>query len=185
MNRQNVINCGVVLGLIAVAALSRLIGAQANFAAVASVALFAGFFFRSRLLAVSIPLMALLISDLVIGFYDWREMLVAYMLALVPVLMRTLIARDTLSSKAKSVFTLACVNAAIFFVFSNLAVWAFGTLYAHSADGLIACYIKAIPFALGTLASNLVYSLGLFGLHHVCQNNLTVAPAEASAIAQG
>ena len=45
----------------------------------------------------------------------------------------------------------------IFFIFSNFGVWVLGS-YGYSYEGLITCYIAAIPFYTNTLLSTLIYS---------------------------
>lgn len=52
-----------------------------------------------------------------------------------------------------------------FFLISNFAVWAAGTLgYAKNLGGLITCYVAAIPFFEKSLASDLLFSAAFFGL---------------------
>jgi len=46
----------------------------------------------------------------------------------------------------------------LFFVVTNFAVWLSG-YYGLTLQGLIACYIAAIPFFTNTLASTLIYIL--------------------------
>ena len=46
----------------------------------------------------------------------------------------------------------------IFFIFTNFGVWVLGS-YGYSYDGLITCYIAAIPFYTNTLLSTLIYSV--------------------------
>ena len=64
-------------------------------------------------------------------------------------------------------------SASSFFLLSNFAVWAGGDLYAHTAAGLGACYVAAIPFYANDLMSTAVTAGALFGL-----------PVLARAIAQ-
>ena len=45
----------------------------------------------------------------------------------------------------------------IFFIFTNFGVWVLGS-YGYSYEGLITCYIAAIPFYTNTLLSTLIYS---------------------------
>ena len=67
----------VVLALIILAAAaSRLIPHPPNVASIAAVALFGGAYLTNKRLALIVPLAALLLSDLVLGFY--RHMEVVY-----------------------------------------------------------------------------------------------------------
>jgi len=51
-----------------------------------------------------------------------------------------------------------------FFLWVDLAVWAFGNMYPHTFAGLTSCYVAAIPFYWNDLASTAVVSAALFGL---------------------
>jgi len=55
-------------------------------------------------------------------------------------------------------------SAISFFLVSNFAVWAFGTMYAKTFAGLVQCYTMAIPFFRGTFASDLIYTPVLFSV---------------------
>lgn len=55
-------------------------------------------------------------------------------------------------------------SAISFFMVSNFAVWAFGTMYAKTLAGLVQCYTMAIPFFRGTFASDLIYTPILFSV---------------------
>lgn len=54
------------------------------------------------------------------------------------------------------VMSAALASAVSFFLVSNFAVWAFGTMYPHNWPGLIQCYTLAIPFFRNTFASDLI-----------------------------
>jgi hypothetical protein len=51
----------------------------------------------------------------------------------------------------------------LFFLGSNLGVWAGGVLYPRTLAGLAACYIAALPFFGATLLGDLLYAALLFG----------------------
>jgi hypothetical protein len=53
-----------------------------------------------------------------------------------------------------------------FFLISNFGAWlGHLAIYPYTLGGLVSCYIAAIPFYGRTLASDLLYSAALFGLH--------------------
>src|SRR6185503_14954427 len=52
-----------------------------------------------------------------------------------------------------------------FFLITNFAWLAASSMYPHTLRGVIDCYIAGLPFYGRTLASDLVYSGLLFGLH--------------------
>lgn len=48
-----------------------------------------------------------------------------------------------------------------FFVLSNFGVWLAGGMYPHTATGLSACYVAALPFFGGTLLGDVIWTLAL------------------------
>jgi hypothetical protein len=72
-----------------------------------------------------------------------------------------------------------------FFLVTNFAVWAFGSMYAANAGGLVTCYVAALPFLKYTIVGDLVWAAALFGSLHLVQNILASAQvrrAEAIAV---
>jgi len=55
-------------------------------------------------------------------------------------------------------------SATSFFLLSNFVVWVGSGMYPHSASGLAACYVAALPFYANDLLSTGVFSAALFGL---------------------
>ncbi len=55
-------------------------------------------------------------------------------------------------------------SATSFFLLSNLIVWFGSGMYGHSASGLVACYVKGLPFYANDLVSTGVLSAAVFGL---------------------
>jgi hypothetical protein len=62
-----------------------------------------------------------------------------------------------------------------FFVVSNFAVWAFGTMYAHSLSGLAQCYTLALPFFRNQFASDLIFTAVMFTLGALVEGHATAA----------
>ncbi len=65
-------------GLIGLDVVARLVPHAPNFTPLAASALFAAAVFRVRILSFAVPLIAMALSDSVLGFYDWRVMAVVY-----------------------------------------------------------------------------------------------------------
>lgn len=133
-----------------------------NFAPVAAISLFSGFYFRRYF--VLIPILIMLISDLFIGSYDWRLMAVVYLsFALVSLI-------GVLMKNKRSVLILigsSLAGSILFYVLTNFAVWAFSPWYAHNISGLYECYLMAVPFLKNTLAGDLFYSSVIFGCYEL------------------
>ena len=141
-----------------------------NFAPVAAIGMFAGFYFYRRSLALLVPLAIMAISDRWAGGYSWLVMSSVYTCFLVPPLLgRALRPRYTkLSLGAKIVARAAVLAAALggsllFFLVTNFAVWA-----ASSNLGFVQCYVEAIPFYRFTLFGDLFFSATLFTAYDVC-----------------
>lgn len=151
---------GVFLGLVALGVAGRLLPHEPNFTPVAAAALFAGFFMRHGSFAACVPLATLLISDAVLGVYDYKVMAVVYLCMLAPVLFRQVLKRRL---SGWSVGLGAVSSSTLFFVATNFAVWLFSGMYARTFQGLVECYVMALPFFRGTLLGDLVWSSLLFG----------------------
>lgn len=147
-----------LIGMVALAAMSRLIPHPYNFTPVAGMALFGGAKFDDKRMAFLVPLLALLLSDTVLGFY--KGMPVVYLsFALIVCIGIYLKSRCS----ARNVLLAAFSGSILFYVVTNFFVWAGGGLYPMTPAGLAACYITAIPFFGRTIAGDLVYSGVLFG----------------------
>ena len=149
----------VLLLAILAAALLRLVPHPPNFTPIGAMALFSGAFLGRRWLAFAAPLAALLISDLILGFYS--GMLFQYAATLLAVA----IGWALLSSRrgALRIAGAALASAILFFAISNFGVWATGTIYPRDLGGLGAAYVAAIPFFHNSLAGDLFFSAALFG----------------------
>lgn len=161
-NKSVGIEVTVAVVLIALSVAGRLLWHPAHVAPVAAAALFAGFFLRSRLLALAVPLTAMLVSDLAIGFYHPLVMASVYVAMCFPVLLRRVLRSDVTVVRLVGC---SLASSVVLFVLSNTAVWQFGGLYDQSLAGLLACYTNALPFFRNTLAGDLVWTAILFSAH--------------------
>jgi len=66
-----------------------------------------------------------------------------------------------------------------FFVVSNYAVWAAGTMYPHTLAGLQACFVAAVPFYRNDLASTTIVLAAAFGVPALLRR-LNAAPAQTA-----
>jgi hypothetical protein len=142
-----------------------------NFNAMMAAGLFAGAYLGSRRIGLIIPFIAMLVTDAVIGFYDWKLMAVVYGSLAVAVLLGRFYAKDaTLLRWIGSVLG----GSLTFFVATNLAVWIFGdgSFYPHTLAGLGQCFTMAIPFYRNTLLGDLTWSAVLFGGYELLKLSL-------------
>src|SRR4051794_10307381 len=146
--------CAAILG----AAALRLVPHPPNFAPIAAMALFSGAYLPRRALTFAAPLAALFLSDLVLGFY--HGMATVYFATGLIVLIGWWV------SSRRSIVRIAAAALAssiLFFILTNLGMWAFSGFYPRTAAGLAACYVAAIPFFQNTLAGDLFFTGLLFG----------------------
>jgi len=163
--------------ILAVAAL-RLVPHPFNFTPVGAMALFSGAYLGRRALAFVAPLGALLLSDLVLGFY--HGMATVYVsTALIAVLgMVALQHRSALRVGASAI-----AGSLLFFVLTNFGMWWFSGFYPHTLAGIEACYIAAIPFFQNTLAGDLFYAGLLFGGFALAERALPSLRQEQAQVA--
>jgi len=153
-----------LLAAILVAATLRLVPHPPNFSPIAAMALFSGAYLGRRALAFAAPLGALLLSDIVLGFYP--DIWVTYVAVTLIVLVGWL-ALPRVSALRVGIAAIA--SSVLFFLISNFGVWAVSGMYPLSPAGLAACYVAAIPFFQNTIAGDLFYATLLFGGFRVAE----------------
>ena len=147
------------ISLILILAFARLIPHPPNFTPIIAVAIISGYFFKNINLSLLTLLIAMLISDLFIGFYENVIFVYASLLLITFVFHK-------ISNKInfKNLFIYGFAGSLIFFVVSNFGVWALGSPgvsnipYDKTLNGLIECYILAIPFFGNTFLSTLIFA---------------------------
>jgi hypothetical protein len=156
-----------VLTLLILAAGIRFLPLPANFAPLSAMVFVAPLFLQNRWLAMGLPMGLIFLTDAHFGFYPGMSFVyLSYFLISGLGFFQAHLFRSS-SSKAFGAFSALVTllsGAVIFFVFSNLGVWWLGGIYAHTWQGLVDCFVLAIPFFRNTLASHVVFSVGLAGL---------------------
>jgi len=149
----------LAIGLIILGALIR-VTQNLNFAPVGAIALFAGARLRGWR-AYALPLALMAITDPLLGGYS----------TLTPLVYACFMLNVWIGSRLRQtenpllIGGSALAGSVVFFLVTNFA-WLYPTsLYPHSFAGIFMSYIAAVPFFWRTLASDLVYSGLLFGLH--------------------
>jgi hypothetical protein len=148
----------LALAMIAIAAALRIAPHPWNFTPIGATALFSGAAVKDRRLAFLFPMLALFAGDVFLGFH--RLMPVVYASFLLSVAIGLWL-RDRRTVARISLATV--LGAVQFFIIVDLGVWALGSTYPHTREGLLACYVAAIPFLWNMLASDALYAALLFG----------------------
>jgi hypothetical protein len=81
-----------------------------------------------------------------------------------------------LRSKKGGAIGAAVGGSVAFFVLSNFGVWAAGAMYPHTAAGLSACYVAALPFFGGTLLGDVVWTIVLSAAYRPVAARLEARP---------
>lgn len=147
------------------AAFSRLIPHPWNFTAIGAMALFGGAYFPSKRLSLVIPLAALLVSDLVLGFHS--TMIYVYIAFSAIVLLGWNLREHKSFARIAGMSLLA---SSVFFLVSNFGVWVMGGMYAMTWQGLVNCYVAAIPFFDNQIYGDLFFSALLFGSYEAVKS---------------
>jgi len=148
----------LVLAIFAAAAM-RLLPHPPNFSPIAAMALFSGAYIPRRALAFVAPFGALILSDILLGgFYPGMNFV--YLSFALTVLIGWAVARR---KSALTIAGAAVASSVLFFVLTNFGMWLFSGFYPLTWQGLVACYVAAIPFFQNTLAGDLFFTALLFG----------------------
>lgn len=148
----------ILFAIVLLAAATRLLPHPPNFTPIAAMALFGGAYFSDKRMAFILPLLAMILSDIFLGFHGL--MTFVYICFVLTVYMG-------FSLRGKVSFLAvtggAVGSSVLFFIVTNFGVWITGSWYPKSIEGLLMCYAAAVPFFHNTLAGTLVYSAILFG----------------------
>jgi hypothetical protein len=146
--------------LILSAAVSRLLPHPDNFTPIMAIALAGGVYLDKRF-ALIIPLAALFLSDIFIGFHN--TIIFVYgsfvFIGFIGLWLKS-------HKKPLPIIGSALLSSTLFFIITNFGVWLTGSgwFYPKTWQGLIECYTLALPFFRNTITGDLVYTGVLFGL---------------------
>ena len=156
------------ISLILILAFARLIPHPPNFTPIIAVAIMSGYLFRNIYLSLTILTLAMLITDSVIGFYN--NMFFVYLSLFIIVFIFFKISEKI---KLKNLFIYGFFGSLIFYLVSNFGVWYLTNMYEKNLNGLIYCYIAAMPFFKNTLFSTIIFSYGAFLSNYFVNKKLT------------
>ncbi|MDP2741438.1 MAG: hypothetical protein Q8O66_01980 [bacterium] len=156
-------NLIIALLFILIGIIFRLIPHAPNFTPIAAMALFGGVYF-SKKTALILPLLAVMISDIFLGFYEPKIMIAVYGSFLLCAILGFWLKKH---KKWHTVLGSAILSAFLFFLITNFAVFAFSPWYSKTFSGLIQCYLMALPFFRNTLLGDLFYTSVFFGTYEL------------------
>lgn len=131
-----------------------------NVTPMAGVALAAGSIFSQPLLAATVPVAALAISNLLLPGYESMAMAAVVFAATAwPVLL----GRFVRSGRWMAIIGGALASSLVFFLATNLAYWWLMADYPHTAAGLLECFVAALPFYRWMPVGDVAWTAVLFG----------------------
>jgi hypothetical protein len=157
----------LILGtsIILIAALSRLLPHPPNVVPIAAMALAGGLYFE-RKFALLIPMLALFLSDCLIGFHATVPFVYGGFLV-------TGLIGMWLQSHKKIGFIAGgtLLSSVLFFIVTNFGVWLTGGgwYYPRTLGGLAECYTLAIPFFRNSLIGDIGYTAVLLGVFELME----------------
>ncbi|MDP3725525.1 MAG: hypothetical protein Q8R20_03600 [Nanoarchaeota archaeon] len=149
----------------AISVLLRLLPHPPNIVPMGALALFAGARGKTKW-SMGAPLAAMAISDLVIGLYNWKIMAVVYGSFFAAALLGRVIKKD-FSAEKTVIATFA--GGVIFFLATNVAVWAFSPWYAKNLAGLLESLMMGLPFWRNSMIGDLFYGAIFFGIYALAE----------------
>ncbi len=163
-----------ILSIIIGGAFMRLIPHWPNFTPIAAIALFGGTYFTKKYLAFVIPIAAMFLSDLILGFH--ANMIAVYSSFAIIVLLGFLLRGRV---KPISLFTASISSSIIFFLITNFSAWLTSPIYPQNFLGLMESYTAGlaffhngtygISFFLNNVLGTLTYNTLFFSIFYLAQ----------------
>jgi len=147
----------ITLGIFIVLATSRFIPHPPNFTSLIALSFYVPLFLGKRFIPAL--LICFIITDIFIGFhaivvFTWGSII---FISLTSYLFQRNIYMRIIGAVCGSL---------VFYIISNFGVWSLGS-YGYSFNGLLICYIAAIPFYSNTLISTILYSVLIEAINSV------------------
>lgn len=152
-----------VLGIIVIASLLRLIPHLPNFTPIGAMALFGGMYLEKKY-AFILPLIALFLSDLLLGFHT--TMPFVYGSFILSGLIGMWIKKNRTGKRTILGILLSSV---LFFFITNFGVWLTSGMYDNSPTGLIEAFVMALPFFRNTIFGDLLYTTAFIMIYELYQ----------------
>jgi len=163
----------IVAGIFRVLTASKVLTPLTNFTPIGAMAFFGGCYFRKRWAAYLFPLMALWLSDIFINSFiinrEWVIFYDGFIWVYASFALMVWFGHFVKTVSVKSVALLAIVGTVAHWLITDLGVWlsginvATGLPFSRDWEGLVTCYVLAIPFMKNMLVSNLIFGAIFFG----------------------
>ncbi len=153
----------LVYFLILLGAVMRVLPHPANFAPVAAIGLFGGVYLDKKQ-ALVLPLAAMIVSDVFIGFDSLNSRLIVYAALILASLLGIAIKNR---KNITNVVAGSVGGSVLFYFLTNLVFLYPAKMYPHTWAGQVLSYTNALPFFRNTLLGDLFYTAVFFGVYEV------------------
>lgn len=154
----------VIILFVVIAIIFRLVPHIPNVTPITAAALFSGVYFSNKKYAFIIPLAAMFLSDLFLGFSGITFFVYAAFI---------LVSYIGIASKKMNIKTVL-LSSLSFFIITNFGVWLLA--FPKNLNGLLECYTLAIPFFRNSLIGDLFFAGVLYyGFQFVSNKYLKTA----------
>ena len=152
----------ISLGIFLVLASSRLIPHPPNFTSLMALSFYVPVFLGLRY--IPSLLIAFILTDFIIGYHSgthwtWGSVLVIGLIS------------QYFSKNMSLRLVGALTGAFIFFLVTNFGVWISG-MYGYTINGLLNCFVLAIPFFTYSLISTLIFSVLIETCYNIYKNRI-------------
>lgn len=131
-------------------ALYRIFPHPPNFTPILASAIMAPMLIKDRFFGIAIPIVAMFISDIVIGFHPYQFVVYSSIVVI------SLVA--PMRKNYLNFGIIAMLSSIWFFITTNFAVWIIWDYYPKTIEGLISCYTLALPFFKNTIISTCLFT---------------------------
>lgn len=153
----------IALALVAVGIIGRFIPHLWNMTPIAGIAILSGARLGFRW-GFGLPILTMFIADIFIGFYSMPIMFAVYFSFALSGVAGFLVRK---TGKVGMILSGSILSALFFFLVTNGAVWAFGTMYPHTLFGLMMSYAAGLPFFQNQIIGDLFFTSALFAVWEV------------------
>lgn len=159
----------VIMGIVLFGVFGRILtnGLIPNFAPIGAIALFSGAYFQNKKVAFIVPMLAMILSDIVIGFHE--TMVFVYLGFAITVFLGFGLRTNDSLNVGKTVGT-TLASALIFFFLTNAGVWMMYDFYPKGLTGLWASLTAGLPFLRMSVLGDFFYVAIFFGVFEWMKN---------------
>ena len=143
-----------IVGLIGVGVAGRLLPHLPNATPITAITL-AAQKHVGRVWSFVVPFAAMVVSDIYIGFYNWKVLVSVYGSFMCIAFMSGYIRKH---SNPFAVLMLVVAASISLFLITNFSVWLTSAWYEKSISGLLYCYMLGLPFLRNMLIGDIIYT---------------------------